>query len=133
MNAIQRWFFYPLLGKHVEADQITPRPEDVLWCKAKDVQELERVVDEQSERITELRSRLPVGMKHCTIQFIECPEGHGRLTAKNWIDHGCTTCEQRRLATQLADTREALIRARRPMTQRDPMCCNDFPECHHGR
>ena len=49
------------------------------------------------ERIKQLESQLPDGMKHCTIQFIECPVGHGRLTATNWVDHGCPSCEIKRL------------------------------------
>ncbi len=39
-----------------------------------------------------LEARLPDGMKHCTIQFIECPAGHGRLTAANWVRTGCPWC-----------------------------------------
>lgn len=44
-----------------------------------------------------LRAQLPEGMKDCTIQFKECEKGHGRLTAANWIDHGCPKCEADRL------------------------------------
>jgi hypothetical protein len=40
-----------------------------------------------------LRDQLPDGMKHCTIKFIECPVGHGRLTATNWVQHECFICE----------------------------------------
>ena len=40
-----------------------------------------------------LRSQLPEGMKDCTILFKECELGHGRLTATNWIDHGCPHCK----------------------------------------
>jgi len=40
-----------------------------------------------------LREQLPEGMKHCTIQFKECHLGHGWLTATNWVQHGCQTCE----------------------------------------
>lgn len=42
----------------------------------------------------ELLSRLPDGMKHCTIVFKECEKGHGWLTATNWVQHGCPTCER---------------------------------------
>lgn len=49
------------------------------WCKWSDVEAL--------------LAQLPEGMRHCTIRFIECKKGHGRLTATNWIDHGCQTCE----------------------------------------
>ena len=37
-------------------------------------------------------TRLPEGMRHCTILFKECEKGHGWLTATNWIQHGCTQC-----------------------------------------
>lgn len=41
----------------------------------------------------ELRAQLPETMQHCTIQFKECELGHGWLTATNWVQHGCPTCE----------------------------------------
>lgn len=44
-----------------------------------------------------LTAQLPAGMQHCTILFKECDKGHGRLTATNWIDHGCDVCERDRL------------------------------------
>lgn len=50
-----------------------------------------------------LRAQLPDGMEHCTIQFKECPEGHGWLTATNWVQHGCPTCERNRLRAALSD------------------------------
>lgn len=47
----------------------------------------------QSQRIAELEAQLPDEMQHCTIRFIECPVGHGRLTATNWVDNGCPYCK----------------------------------------
>lgn len=41
--------------------------------------------------------QLPDEMQDCFILFKECGFGHGRLTAKNWIDNGCKTCEINRL------------------------------------
>jgi hypothetical protein len=41
-------------------------------------------------------ARVPEGMKNCTILFKECAIGHGWLTAKNWVDHGCPTCRAER-------------------------------------
>ena len=41
-----------------------------------------------------LRKQLPEGMEECTIQFKECPKGHGWLTAANWVQHDCPTCER---------------------------------------
>jgi hypothetical protein len=62
-----------------------------------------------------LRAQLPEGMEHCTIRFIECPVGHGRLSATNWVDHGCGTCERdalqasyHRVLVAEYDKREAL-------------------------
>jgi hypothetical protein len=48
----------------------------------------------------ELLSRLPDGMKHCTIVFKECDKGHGWLTATNWVQHGCPKCEFDRLVDE---------------------------------
>lgn len=41
-----------------------------------------------------LLAQLPDGMKECTIVFKECVKGHGWLTAKNWVQHECQTCER---------------------------------------
>lgn len=49
-----------------------------------------------------LRAQLPDGMEQCTIQFRECEKGHGWLTAKNWVQHGCPTCERDALRTRIA-------------------------------
>ena len=49
-----------------------------------------------------LKSQLPEGMEHCTILFKECPKGHGRLTATNWVQHDCMICENERLVAELA-------------------------------
>jgi hypothetical protein len=49
--------------------------------------------DWQQAEIEGLKSQLPEEMQECTIKFKKCPVGHGRLTATNWIDHGCQSCE----------------------------------------
>lgn len=54
-------------------------------------------------RVAELESQLPEGMKHCTIQFRECEKGHGWLTASNWVQHECATCERDELRRQVDD------------------------------
>lgn len=36
--------------------------------------------------------QLPEDMQDCTIRFIKCDVGHGRLTATNWTDNGCPQC-----------------------------------------
>lgn len=38
-------------------------------------------------------AQLPEGMQDCVIVFKECDFGHGRLTATNWVDHGCPKCQ----------------------------------------
>lgn len=53
--------------------------------------ELER--DTAVAELEALRRQLPEGMGHHTIQFEECPVGHGRLTAANWVPSGCEKCE----------------------------------------
>lgn len=51
-----------------------------------------RIIDSQAARISQLESQLPASMQTCTIRFLECRVGHGRLTATNWIHHGCPHC-----------------------------------------
>ena len=43
-------------------------------------------------KVEKLTAQLPPEMQNCTIRFVECVHGHGRLTAANWIDIGCETC-----------------------------------------
>jgi hypothetical protein len=50
-------------------------------------------VERMAVECEQLRLQLPKGMEHCTIRFIECEKGHGRLTATNWVEHGCYHCE----------------------------------------
>lgn len=64
------------------------------------VKQTDAQIDEQAEmittlqsQITALKSQLPEGMEHCTIRFIECPVGHGRLTADNWAKSECLYCQ----------------------------------------
>ena len=64
-----------------------------------------RTIGELGEEIEARKRQLPEGMENCTIRFIECPIGHGRLTATNWIDHGCPTCS---LAAVTAERDELL-------------------------
>ena len=47
-----------------------------------------RLLDE----VRELKSQLPAEMPDCSILFKQCVLCHGRLTAANWVDHGCHTC-----------------------------------------
>lgn len=64
------------------------------------LQKLKAADDERDalrSRVAELESQLPEGMKHCTILFRECEKGHGWLTASNWVQHCCPTCERNKL------------------------------------
>lgn len=54
--------------------------------------DLPELIQAKDRRIAELETRLPEGMKDCTIVFRECSKGHGRLVATNWIDPGCLFC-----------------------------------------
>ncbi len=47
------------------------------------------------------RAQIPETMQDCTILFRQCPVGHGWLTAANWIQHGCPTCERDALRAAL--------------------------------
>jgi hypothetical protein len=47
---------------------------------------------EALDLVDSVQKQLPEGMEDCNIVFLKCEKGHGRLTAKNWIDHGCPTC-----------------------------------------
>lgn len=75
----------------------------------KRIDALSWLIDDRARLHAELqrmRARLPEGMAHCTIRFVECPQGHGSLTAGNWVDSGCAWCK-------LAAANALLVRARR--------------------
>jgi hypothetical protein len=84
-----------LVESQAECDRLE-RQCDVLTERIK-TEGVERNIERQRRVVAEaqvqaLREQLPEGMKHCKIVFIECPVGHGRLSAANWIDHGCRQC-----------------------------------------
>jgi hypothetical protein len=64
-------------------------------------------MEQAADEIERLRKQLPETMQDCTIQFKECEYGHGRLTATNWVDNGCPTCEIKRLRHEMAPLAEA--------------------------
>jgi hypothetical protein len=67
-------------------------------------------IDALTARIAELEAQLPDGMKDCTIQFKECERGHGRLTATNWVQHGCDACRIAELTKPVEDAEvDALV------------------------
>jgi hypothetical protein len=52
--------------------------------------ERDRLIAERDKLLTQL----PDGMEHCTILYKKCGKGHGWLTATNWVEFGCPTCER---------------------------------------
>jgi hypothetical protein len=36
-------------------------------------------------------------MRECTILHMECEKGHSWLTATNWVQHPCPTCQRQAL------------------------------------
>jgi hypothetical protein len=82
--------------------------------------------------------QLPDGMKHCTILFKECEKGHGWLTATNWVQHGCPTCDRDALREQVQrlegenwESREAVL-DNAELYSRCPYCNIDYdhtPDC----
>ena len=56
---------------------------------------------EDKDRIEQLLKQLPEGMRNCTILFKSCPVGHGWLTATNWQQHECPTCELQETQSKL--------------------------------
>ena len=74
------------------------------WAKL-DRFECGPVLRDALDDIAELAGLLPWPDSE-KISFIECEIGHGRLTAKNWIDTGCPWCLIRKLQAELAATKK---------------------------
>ena len=72
------------------------------------VKALSADVEEVGAQRDALLKQLPDGMKHCTILFRTCKLGHGWLTAANWVQHGCPTCERDALRSLAGELAEAL-------------------------
>lgn len=66
-------------------------------------------------RVAELEAQLPEGMKHCTIVFKECSLGHAWLTGTNWVEHGCPTCELRKVESERDAIQAQVERLRKSM------------------
>lgn len=88
----------------LNASPMTAERLDLLRCYVATFPDAARNsgVAELLAEVERLRAQLPPTMQHCTIRFIECPKGHGRLTAANWEQHGCHWCEVERLRAVLA-------------------------------
>lgn len=74
--------------------------------------------DAWKERAEAAEAQLPEDTKHCTIVFKACAEGHGRLTATNWVQHGCPTCERDDLRAKLAAAEARVAEQERGMLHR---------------
>ncbi len=103
--------------RDVERERINgqKRVEHVLEVKNEEIEAEKRFQMEQSKIIHQWRdaakkaeAQLPVGMKDCSIVFINCHLGHGWLTAKNWTDTGCPACRAEKAESSLAAVRAEL-------------------------
>lgn len=63
------------------------------WINDAVYQGMERQIADLRAKIEQLKEQLPETMQDCTIKFIECENGHGRLTATNWAQGPCHWCE----------------------------------------
>lgn len=114
------------------------KPEWVTNCSSRalirmllaraDAAEKEKL-DAQARNV-ELAAQLPDGMKHCTIVYKSCELGHGWLTATNWVQHGCPTCERNRLRDELAAVTKELHRYDSAATEaRNTLTAAGIPDC----
>lgn len=89
-----------------------PRPSDqqiAEWERTRvDLTDPDDPVGSLITEVRRLRAQLPDGMQHCTLVFKECAKGHGWLTATNWVQHGCPTCENAELRATVGVMRRAL-------------------------
>ena len=90
---------------HDGADEVSVWAVAEITKLTADNARLAETAAKQAAELERLQAQLPDGMKHCTITFVECEVGHGRLTATNWLDHGCQQCVIDRLRER---EREAL-------------------------
>jgi len=91
-----------------QEDRVSDVVDDLLY-HAPNVNQGGKVMERAADEISQLRSQLPEEMQNCTIRFLECPNGHGRLWATNWKDHGCPICEIESLQAAM----QAVIKAHR--------------------
>lgn len=61
--------------------------------------------------VRRLRGQLPAGMERCTIVYKKCGKGHGWLTATNWVEFGCPTCERDQLRAKLMEAADYIEQA----------------------
>jgi hypothetical protein len=77
-------------------------------CDPQTILELIAAWRAEKARADEAANLLPLEMPGCKIELKECELGHGRLTATNWIDHGCPWCRIAALEADNKRLREAL-------------------------
>lgn len=82
-----------------------------------------RMCSDARDKAERLEAQFPREMRECTIVLMRCDLGHTWLTATNWIDHGCRTCERNSLR-ELFDAseegnRELVRRAQQAEAERD--------------
>lgn len=148
MNAIQRWYLYIDAGGSEEflsldamggPDKVSV-PGDQLWCKARDVETLEKLVAESTQKTIRARAdrtiaddlvkslRVEIIEKDARIQFLETMLLSMQADHQERGEH----LKQLQLSHDSLVRRYDLLMQRRP-GQRDPMCCSAFPECFHNR
>jgi hypothetical protein len=91
----------------------TPRTDAIAFYARSVTGALGEVVAADAARgfereIATLLAQLPEGMKDCTIVFVACPKGHGRLTATNWTPHECQVCREMELLEQIQDLKDEI-------------------------
>ena len=82
------------------------------------VNDLLAEVDKLRAQLATVWAQLRSEMQECTIRFISCHLGHGRLIGTNWVDTGCTFCDRdaHRQAAHEADLRpQAAVRGEQEM------------------
>lgn len=105
---------------HQLEELLKKSPHAKLHEQRKKLYELQRAVEYRNDRIAGLTAQLPEGMKHCTILFKQCEKGHGWLTAANWIQKPCLTCERDKLKDEIRTLTEKLEKTQIPNHYRNP-------------
>lgn len=82
--------------------------EDIEAIEVGETRELTKEFEALLTDNARLKAQLPERMKHCTIVSKECSLGHGWLTATNWVQHGCPTCEKEALRSVIGELVEVL-------------------------
>jgi len=102
-----------------------PRNEYERVCRERAVLR-DRIAELEAER-DRLRGQLPEEMQHCTIRYLQCDKGHGRLTAANWIDHGCYVCKLESRAPAMTEAERRTCEAVASLVHRydRTACCSE--------